>query len=98
MREKEPEKRPLFNLGQIVATPGALDTLARAEMDPLKLITRHVTGDWGDMVDEDKQANDEAVIHGDRVFSSYKLESGGKIWVITEWDRSCTTLLLPDDY
>lgn len=90
--------KPLFELGQVVATPGALSTLAQAEVDPASLITRHVTGDWGDMVEEDKMANEEAVTYGHRVFSAYQLESGEKIWVITEWDRSYTTILLPDEY
>ncbi len=93
-----PEIKPRFELGQIVATTGAAETLAQAEIEPLTLITRHVTGDWGDMVEEDKLANEEAVTYGHRVFSSYLLESGAKIWVITEWDRSYTTLLLPDEY
>lgn len=102
MKEQEPsyqpEKRPLFNLGQVVATPGALETLQAAGIDPAMLLARHVTGDWGDLVDEDKQANDEALVHGSRIFSSYQLESGEKIWLITEADRSATTFLRPEEY
>lgn len=92
------ELKPRFELGKIVATTGAIETLAQAKIEPLTLITRHVTGDWGNMVEEDKLANVEAVTHGNRVFSSYLLENGKNIWVITEWDRSYTTLLLPDEY
>lgn len=95
-REEQPS--PQFKLGQIVATPGAIQSLQIAELDPLNLLSRHVTGDWGDLVDEDKEANERALKEGSRVFSSYMLETGQKVWVITEWDRSVTTLLLPHEY
>lgn len=90
--------RPLFALGQIVGTPGALDALAAAEQSPLELILRHVTGDWGTVPEEDREANDRAVEQGLRILSAYKLNTGEKIWVITEWDRSVTTLLTPLEY
>ena len=89
---------PLFSLGQIVATPGALDALEEAGQGPIVFLHRHVTGDWSEMVEEDQEENRSSVEHGNRVFSSYKLSTGQKLWVITEWDRSVTTLLLPDEY
>lgn len=98
MTESEPEKRPLFALGQVVATPGALEALDRAGLGALTFLTRHVTGDWGDLDDEDKQLNDRALTGEDRIFSAYILPTGQKVWVITEWDRSATTFLLPDEY
>lgn len=98
MPEQEPERRPLFALGQVVATPGALETLAEAELNPLALIGRHVTGDWGELPEEDAAENERALAIGARIFSSYRLESGAKVWVITEHDRSVTTLLLPSEY
>ncbi len=98
MTESEPEKRPLFALGQVVATPGALEALDQAGLGALTFLTRHVTGDWGDLDDEDKQLNDQALTGEDRIFSAYILPTGQKVWVITEWDRSATTFLLPDEY
>ena len=89
---------PLFDLGQIVGTPGALQAMQEAEQDPLELLVRHVTGDWGDLPDEDLAENELSVERGLRVFSSYKLNTGAKVWVITEWDRSVTTFLLPAEY
>lgn len=90
--------RALFNLGQIVATPGALDELERLGIDPVTLLERHMTGDWGDMDDEDKEQNDIAVKLGDRrIFSAYVYE-GVEWWVITEYDYSITTILLPSEY
>ena len=94
--EDRPE--PLFDLGQIVGTPGALQALEEAELNPAELLIRHVTGDWGDLPDEDKEENTFSVEKGFRILSSYKLESGAKIWLITEWDRSVTTFLLPSEY
>ena len=81
-----------------MATPGALAALQEAGVNPLALITRHVTGDWGDLGTEDKQANEDALQQGQRLLSAYKLQTGQKIWLITEYDRSVTTLLLPSDY
>jgi hypothetical protein len=92
------EGRPLFPLGQIVATPGALQACAQAEVNPAKYINRHVFGDWGDLGDEDKQANDLALERGSRILSAYNLPTEERLWIITEWDRSATTLLLPLEY
>ena len=90
--------KPLFELGQLVATPGAIDLMFENETAPGFLIARHVSGDWGDLDDDDKQANDHAVKAGYlRVFSAYKV-GDAKVWVITEGDRSSTTILLPEEY
>ena len=96
--DKDSEPKPLFSLGQVVGTPGALQALVAAEQNPSELLTRHVTGDWGDLVDEDKEENELSVEKGFRIFSAYKLQTGVKVWVITEWDRSTTTILLPEEY
>ncbi len=87
----------LFLLGQLVATPAALDVLTSQGMSPRSLLARHVAGDFGDLEDEDMKANRDAIDHGSRVFSSYDLPAG-KVWVITEADRSSTCVLLPSDY
>ena len=98
MKEGEPPKRPLFELGQTVATPGALDSLGQAEEAPLTYLLRHVTGDWGDLPEEDIEENERSLEEGFRLFSAYHLSTGVKIYVITEWDRSVTTILLPSEY
>ena len=90
--------KPLFDLGQIVATPGALDAMAKTGDDPGVFLGRHVTGDWGDLDAEDKAENDYSLPRHLRLFSAYKLSDGRKVWVITEADRSATTLLLPEEY
>ena len=89
---------PRFSLGQIVATPGALDALEQAQQSPIEFLRRHVAGDWGDVDAEDKALNDQAVLDGTRLLSSYRTSKGQTIWVITEADRSATTFLLPEDY
>jgi hypothetical protein len=94
-------KRPLFHLGKVVATPGALAALEQHRQSPLSFLIRHVTGDWGNLDAEDCQANDAALVHGTRIVSSYRLgkpEDGQKLWLITEADRSATTFLLPEEY
>jgi hypothetical protein len=90
--------KTLFNLGQVVATPGALAALEEAGQSPIEFLQRHQTGDWSEMVKEDQEENQRAIEQGFRVFSSYKLSTGQKLWVITEWNRSVTTLLLPLEY
>lgn len=89
-----------FELGQLLITPGAQDELDRNDVTPIELLRRHVGGDWGEMPEEDKKLNDAAVVSGEeRLMSSYKLpKTGDKVWVITEWDRSVTTILLPSEY
>lgn len=96
--EEENVTKPLFGLGQIVGTPGSLQALIEAKQDPVDLLLRHVTGDWGDLDDEDKKENELSVKEEFRILSSYALETGVKVWVITEWDRSVTTILLPEEY
>jgi hypothetical protein len=87
-----------FPLGQMVATPGALEALAAAEETDIQLLARHVTGDWGDLDEEDKQENELSVDQGFRILSAYTLSTGAKVWIITEADRSVTTILLPSEY
>ena len=90
--------KALFSLGQVVATPGALAALQDAVQHPFVFLSRHVSGDWGNLVAEDREENQRALEHGNRIFSSYLTAKNTKIWVITEWDRSVTTLLLPSEY
>jgi len=90
--------RPRFRLGQVVATPPALAEFATAGEAPSTYINRHVRGDWGIVDNDDQQANEDALRDGDRILSAYHLSTGVKIWIITESDRSATTVLLPDDY
>lgn len=87
-----------FSLGQIVGTPGALEALEEADENAAVLLKRHVIGDWGDLDEHDRLENDRSVVHGYRLLSAYILSTGVKIWVITEADRSVTTLLLPSEY
>nr|WP_314370876.1 hypothetical protein [uncultured Acinetobacter sp.] len=90
-------KKPLFKLGQVVATVNVLTFANQHQIDLLGLLQRHHTGDWGNLCSEDKDSNEEALIMGGRIFSSYQYEAD-KIWIITEADRSVTTILLPIDY
>jgi hypothetical protein len=90
--------KPLFALGQMVATPGALDALTAAGQTPTEFVNRHVRGDWGDVCEDDKQANNDALASGERILSAYRTNLGVKLWVITESDRSSTCILLPDEY
>lgn len=87
-----------FALGQIVATPAALDALNTSGDSAHTLLARHATGDWGDLCESDKESNDADLINGGRLLSAYVLRDGTKLWIITEADRSATTLLLPSDY
>jgi len=93
-----------FTLGEVVATPGALQALTRNAQTPAEFLHRHRQGDWGCVCDEDKRLNDEAVAHeGDpdrqqRVLSVYFTTGKTKLYCITEWDRSVTTLLLSSEY
>ncbi len=91
-------QQPLFPLGQVVITPGARAAFAAAGEQPLPYLQRHVAGDWGDVCAEDRQENELSVEKGFRILSAYKLGDGTKIWLITEADRSATTLLLPSEY
>jgi hypothetical protein len=84
-------------LGKVVATPGALKLLSEMGEDPFGYITRHAAGDWGNLCAFDRRQNEIALQDGYRIFSSYDV-SAGRVWVITEADRSVTTILLPEEY
>jgi hypothetical protein len=87
-----------FPLGRVVATPGVLRALEQAEQLPAEFLDRHVNGDWGDVSDAAKQENEVSVEQGFRIISAYTTSVGEKIWIITEADRSSTTILLPSEY
>jgi len=89
---------PLFPAGQIVATPGALALLEQAKKSPLEYLSRHLRGDWGELCPEDKTENELSLKHGYRLMSNYQVTDREKLWIITEADRSVTTLLLPTEY
>lgn len=91
------ETRVRFSLGQTVATPGALEILTATGTSPLTLLARHQTGDWGDVPPEDARENELSVREGFRILSSYRV-GRERLWVITEADRSVTTILRPDEY
>jgi hypothetical protein len=88
----------LFPLGQVVATPGALSALEKAEQEPQEFLNKHVNGDWGDVPEEDRQENEFSRTHGFRILSAYTTSAGDRLWIITEADRSATTILLPNEY
>ena len=96
-----PEKMRGLNFGQIAFTPGVLNLIQAEGLDIdetlSEMLTRHSLGDWGEVCAEDKKENDRAAVHGDRVLSAYTFVTR-KFWVITEWDRSVTTVLLPEEY
>ena len=101
-----------FEFGQVVATPASLDLLHQHSINPLRLLSRHVTGDWDDVCSDDAAANEDAVRTGARVLSSYQINATSMVWIITEavsnWDkkgnalivpkRLATTILLPSEY
>ena len=89
---------PKFTLGDVVATPGALELLQSAGKQPLDYIIRHLEGDWGQLDEHDRLVNEHALLHGGRLLSSYIIAGDQRLWLITESDRSATTLLLPSDY
>lgn len=96
----------LFALGDLVATPGALEALKDNRAKLLGLVARHGTGDFGCVCEEDKEHNRESIVHGNRILSAYAIDptkpceghGDNCIWVITEADRSSTTVLLPSEY
>ena len=94
--------KPRFDLGRLLATPGALRTLESHGVTTISLLSRHVHGDWGDLDEEDKRANDAALRTGARLLSAYRFGDGTKIWIITDAEiddnRQATTFLLPDEY
>ena len=98
------QNKPKFKLGKIVATQGAVEALTKANQTPNPFLKKHQYGDWGDVCKEDAALNDEAIAHeGEedkqmRVMSVYKTSRNETIWLITEWTREVTTLLLPSEY
>lgn len=90
--------KPKFPIGRVVATPGALDALKDSGQTPFEFLSKHLSGDWGIVDAEDQQANDDALLHAERLLSAYLTTNGVKLWVITEADRSSTCLLLPEEY
>ena len=90
--------KPRFELGRIVATPAALEAISDAGQEPGDFLRRYVLGDWGLVDAGDAQANEDALEIGDRILSVFATSAGVKIWIITEADRSCTTVLLPEEY
>jgi hypothetical protein len=92
------ERKPLFDLGQLVATPGALAALEKSGQSPMNFLSRHVTGDWGEIPEEDRKENQFSLEKGFRLMSSYKTTAQDVLWVITESNRTHTTLLLPSEY
>jgi hypothetical protein len=95
--------QPLCRVGQVVATPGAIEAMQQAGQAPWEFLSRHVAGDWGTLNEEDKANNHTALKDGSRILSAYLLKTGEKLWVITEAEddqgqRAATTILLPDEY
>ena len=94
-------KLPMFSVGNVVATPGALDLLDRHALNAATILRRHMWGDFGTVCAEDRAANLAAIGNGARILSAYKVGPAGKterLWVLTDADRSVTTLLLPSEY
>lgn len=94
---------PMFEAGRIVATPGAIEAFEVAGQSVSDFLSRHLRGDWGTVGDDDKSLNDQSVVDGSRILSAYVLNTGVKIWIITEGTddhgkRIATTVLLPEDY
>lgn len=87
---------PEFELGRLLATPGVLEAVPAAELE--NALCRHAQCDWGELAEIDRLANDDALISGGRLFSAYRSSGNVKFWIITEADRSCTTMLLPSEY
>ena len=92
-----------FPLGQLAATPGALEAMEASGQSAEFFLARHASGDYGEVNDEDRQLNDEALIHGDRILSAYRTLKGVKLWIVTEaaddnGHRAATTILLPEEY
>ena len=87
-----------FPLGQTLATPGALEALQKSGQSPTEFLQRHARCDWGDVCAQDHNANEDALVHGARLFSVYHTSAGDRLWLITEADRSASTLLTPSEY
>src|SRR3954464_6644042 len=98
MESKPDETRPKFRLGRLVATPGALELIQGEGREPMEFVERHVRGDWGQLSEHDRLANEAALVNGSRILSSYIVVGNERVWCLTEADRSVTTLLRPEDY
>jgi hypothetical protein len=95
--------KPKFCLGQILATPGALDALQESGQTPAFFLAKHSCGDWGEVCASDAQLNDQALVDGSRLLSAYRTLKNERLWIITEacddeGHRACSTILLPQDY
>ena len=97
-QHQEPTRRPLFSLGHLVATPGALEAFAATGELITRYVAKHQAGEWGQLDRHDVRANERALKHGARLLSAYHLKDDTKIWIITEADRSSTCVLLPEEY
>ncbi len=97
-QDQEPTRRPLFSLGDVVITPGALTAFVIAQEYITPYLARHQQGAWGDLDLHDRRANEQALTQGTRLLSAYHLRDGTKVWIWTEADRSSTCVMLPDEY
>ena len=103
MQTQQPQRAVRFSLGRVLCTPGALEALDRNETSPIPYLGRHLSGDWGELCEEDQRANEEALKNGARILSAYCLPDNTKLWILTEavngqGKREVTTLLLPEEY
>ena len=94
---------PKFSFGRVLATPGALAAIRASSQSESEFLARHAQGDWGELTDEDRQRNIDAVADGSRILSAYRTNQGTKLWIITEatddhGNRAATTILLPEEY
>jgi hypothetical protein len=90
--------KPVFTLGHVVATPGALAAIEKSGQQPEKILARHANGDWGELDPDNIKENELSLQHGLRLLSAYHTSAGEKLWVITEADGSSTCMLLPEEY
>ena len=91
-------KTKLFEPGTLAATQSAFAAIERANQDVVDFFSRHVTGDWGEVSQEDRVENEVSLLNGYRLLSAYRTRLGERVWVLTEADRSMTTILLPEEY
>lgn len=98
MITSEPPTNTPFELGNIYITPGAIDALVEANQHAHEFLQRHHRGDWGELDEYDQRENEFSVKHGFRILSAYRTAKDARLWIITEADRSATTILLPEEY